>query len=159
MFRSSISFSSIFQLTESIYFQTVKSTSYSVNFSNPWISYWHQWTSSVLLPSFQISRWFELTLYRGCPTLFRNKLTILKYKLSSLINNAISRSIDHSFVTQDSNTMLSSAVTCSVFRLSDIHWSSSGKVTNTEQTWTVQSFEQYFKLCVISHWGTLLLHG
>jgi len=31
---------------------------------------------------------------------------------------------------------------------------SSAKVTNAKQTWTVQNYEQYFKLCVISHCGT-----
>jgi len=28
---------------------------------------------------------------------------------------------------------------------------SSEKVTNTKQTWIVQSYEQYFKLCVTFH--------
>jgi Golgi nucleoside diphosphatase len=44
-------------------------------------------------------------------------------------------------------------VSCWVSWLSDIL--SSEKVTNTKQTWTIQSFEQYFKPCVTSHWGTL----
>jgi hypothetical protein len=35
---------------------------------------------------------------------------------------------------------------------------SSKKVTNTKQTWIVESFEQYFKLFVASQFGTLFHH-
>jgi hypothetical protein len=61
-----------------------------------------------------VSSFCEVSKHYGCsnctvvvPKYPEKKLTILQYQLLPLINNAISRSIDHSFVTQNYAKQLS----------------------------------------------------
>ena len=104
-----------------------------------WISQLQQRTCSVPSTKFQI-RWLDLALNRAYSQLSKNNSEMQNL---SLINNAISQSIDQHSVSNASYKPLTCSVPWAQFCLSDIQRSSEN-IINTRRYWTVQYFAKYF---------------
>ena len=88
---------------------------------------------------------FDGSFVNWTPHIPNHEVTILKCKLLSLINNAISQSTDQHSVPNISYKPLTCSVPWAQFCPSDIYWSS-GNIINSLRYWIVEYFRRYFTL-------------